>query len=40
MAETFCPYVGLQSNPITFTANGEQMVTMSAGSAIFTFALP
>jgi alcohol dehydrogenase (cytochrome c) len=30
----------MASNPITFLANGKQMVTMAAGSAIFTFALP
>jgi hypothetical protein len=30
----------MSSNPITFLANGKQMVTMAAGSALFTFALP
>jgi alcohol dehydrogenase (cytochrome c) len=30
----------MSSNPITFISNGKQMVTMAAGSAIFTFALP
>jgi alcohol dehydrogenase (cytochrome c) len=30
----------MSSNPITFMSNGKQMVTMAAGSAIFTFALP
>ena len=30
----------MSSNPITFMVNGRQMVTMAAGSAVFTFALP
>jgi alcohol dehydrogenase (cytochrome c) len=30
----------MSGNPITYSAGGKQMVTMSAGSAIFTFALP
>ena len=30
----------MASNPITYLANGKQMVTMAAGGAIFTFSLP
>ena len=30
----------MSSSAITFSANGKQMVTMAAGSAIFTFSLP
>lgn len=30
----------MSSNPITYMAGGKQMVTMSAGGAVFTFALP
>ena len=30
----------MASNPISYMANGKQMVTMAAGSAIFTFSLP
>jgi alcohol dehydrogenase (cytochrome c) len=30
----------MSSNPITYLVNGKQMVTMAAGSALFTFALP
>ena len=30
----------MASNPMTYMVNGKQMVTMAAGSAVFTFALP
>jgi len=30
----------MAANPITYSANGKQMVTMAAGGAIFTFSLP
>lgn len=30
----------MASNPISYMANGKQMVTMAAGGAIFTFSLP
>ncbi|HZS50927.1 MAG TPA: PQQ-dependent dehydrogenase, methanol/ethanol family [Bryobacterales bacterium] len=30
----------MSANPITYSVNGKQMVTMAAGSGIFTFALP
>jgi alcohol dehydrogenase (cytochrome c) len=30
----------MAANPITYMANGRQMVTMAAGGAIFTFSLP
>ena len=30
----------MSSNPMTYMVNGKQMVTMAAGSAVFTFALP
>ncbi len=30
----------MSTSPITYLANGKQMVTMSAGDALFTFALP
>ena len=30
----------MSSNPITYSVNGKQMVTMAAGGGIFTFALP
>ena len=30
----------MASNPMTYSVNGKQMVTMAAGSGIFTFALP
>ena len=30
----------MAANPITYTVNGKQMVTTSAGGGLFTFALP
>jgi hypothetical protein len=30
----------MAANPITYMVNGKQMVTMAAGGALFTFALP
>lgn len=30
----------MAANPITYTVNGKQMITTSAGSGLFTFALP
>jgi hypothetical protein len=30
----------MAANPITYTVNGKQMVTTSAGSGLFTFTLP
>jgi glucose dehydrogenase len=30
----------MASNPISYMANGKQMVTMAAGGALFTFSLP
>jgi alcohol dehydrogenase (cytochrome c) len=30
----------MSANPITYSVNGKQMVTMAAGDGLFTFALP
>jgi alcohol dehydrogenase (cytochrome c) len=30
----------IRANPVTYTVNGRQMVSIAAGSSIFTFALP